>query len=101
MRPRKPQCEVFWALLSSSKRSGVLEDSKSPTFPSVGLHPHTWPKWGCDKNIGCSYLFEIKFVLRIQGKYLIALKKIFSTIYNTPQSELISTLLLRDFCPFF
>jgi hypothetical protein len=19
-----------------------------PTFPSVGLHPHTWPKWGCD-----------------------------------------------------
>ncbi len=21
-----------------------------PTFPSVGLHPHTWPKWGCDKK---------------------------------------------------
>ncbi len=29
---------------------GVPEDSKSPTFPSVGLHPHTWPKWGCDRN---------------------------------------------------
>ncbi len=50
MTPRTPQCEVFWALLSSSKHSGVPEDSKSPTFPSVGLHPHTWPKWGCDKR---------------------------------------------------
>jgi hypothetical protein len=45
------QCEVFWVLLSSSKHSGVPEDSKSPTFPSVGLHPHTWPKWGCDTFI--------------------------------------------------
>jgi len=35
-------------LLSSSKHSGVPEDSQPPTFPSVGLHPHTWPKWGCD-----------------------------------------------------
>jgi hypothetical protein len=48
MTPRTPQCEVFWALLSSFEHSGVPEDSKSPTFPSVGLHPHTWPKWGCD-----------------------------------------------------
>jgi len=48
MTPRTPQCEVFWALLLSSKHSGVPEDSKPPTFPSVGLHPHTWPKWGCD-----------------------------------------------------
>jgi hypothetical protein len=50
MTPRTPQCEVFWALLLSSEHSGVLEDSKSPTFPSVGLHPHTWPKWGCDTH---------------------------------------------------
>jgi hypothetical protein len=50
MTPRTPQCEVFWALLLSSEHSGVLEDSKPPTFPSVGLHPHTWPKWGCHKN---------------------------------------------------
>jgi len=50
MTPRTPQCEVFWALLSSSKHSGVPEDSKPPTFPSVGLHPHTWPKWGCDNT---------------------------------------------------
>jgi hypothetical protein len=50
MTPRTPQYEVFWALLSSSKHSGVPEDSKSPNFASVGLDPHTWPKWGCDKK---------------------------------------------------
>jgi hypothetical protein len=27
-----------------------------PTFPSVGLHPHTWPKWGCD-----TYLCKTKW----------------------------------------
>jgi hypothetical protein len=48
MTPRTPQCEVFFPLLSSSEHSGVPKDSNSPTFPSVGLHPHTWPKWGCD-----------------------------------------------------
>jgi hypothetical protein len=48
MTPRTPQCEVFLVLLSSSEHSGVPEDSKSPTFPSVGLHPHTWPSQGCD-----------------------------------------------------
>jgi hypothetical protein len=48
MTPRTSQCEVFWALLSSSKHLGILEDFKPTTFPSVGLHPHTWPKWGCD-----------------------------------------------------
>jgi hypothetical protein len=46
--PRTLPCKLFWALLSSSKHPGVLEDSKSWTFPNVGLHPHTWPKWGCD-----------------------------------------------------
>ncbi len=48
MTPRTPQCEVFCPFLSSSEHSGVPEDSQPPTFPSVGLHPHTWPKWGCD-----------------------------------------------------
>ncbi len=51
MTPRTLQCEMFWVLLSSSKHSGVSEDSKSATFPSVGLHPHTWPKWGCDSVV--------------------------------------------------
>jgi hypothetical protein len=48
MTPRTLQCEVFCPLMSSSEHSGVPEDSKSQLFPSVGLHPHTWPKWGCD-----------------------------------------------------
>jgi hypothetical protein len=39
MTPRTPQCEVFWALLSSFEHSGVPADYRSPTFPSVGLHP--------------------------------------------------------------
>jgi len=51
MTPRTPQCEVFCPLLWSSTHSGVPEDSQPPTFPSVGLHPHTWPKWGCN-NLG-------------------------------------------------
>jgi len=50
MTPRTLQCKVFWAFLSSSEHSGVSEDSQLPTFPSVGLHPHTWPKWGCDRD---------------------------------------------------
>jgi hypothetical protein len=48
MTPRTSQCEVFFPFLSSFEHSGVPEDSQPPTFPSVGLHPHTWPKWGCD-----------------------------------------------------
>jgi hypothetical protein len=50
MTPITPQFEVFWALLSSSEHSGVPEDSKSQLFQVLGLHPHTWPKWGCDRN---------------------------------------------------
>jgi hypothetical protein len=48
MTPRTPQCKVFWALLSNPKHSGVPEDSQVPNFRSVGSHPYTWPKWGCD-----------------------------------------------------
>ncbi len=39
MTPRTPQCEVFWALLSNSKHSGVPEDSKSPTLGVLGFTP--------------------------------------------------------------
>jgi hypothetical protein len=50
MTPRTPQCEAFCPLLLSSEHSEVPEDSQPPTFPSVGLHRHTRPKWGCDKT---------------------------------------------------
>jgi hypothetical protein len=39
MTPRTPQCEVFWALLSNSKHSGVPEDFKSPTLEVLGFTP--------------------------------------------------------------
>jgi hypothetical protein len=39
MTPRKPQCEVFRVLLSSSKHSGVPKDSKSPTLEVLGFTP--------------------------------------------------------------
>jgi hypothetical protein len=32
MTPKTPRIEVFWALLSNSKNSGVQEDSKSATL---------------------------------------------------------------------
>ncbi len=72
MTPRTPQCEVFWALLLSSKHSGVPEDSKPPTFPSVGLHPHTWPKWGCDTYID---------VLMLCSKLVVNINKTGCTIH--------------------
>jgi hypothetical protein len=39
MTSRTSQCKVFWALLSSSKHSGVPEDSKSPTLGVLGFTP--------------------------------------------------------------
>ncbi len=39
MTPRTPQCEVFWALLSNPKHSGVPEDSKSLTLGVLGFTP--------------------------------------------------------------
>jgi hypothetical protein len=39
MTLKTPQCEVFWALLSNSKHSGVSEDSKSPTLEVLGFTP--------------------------------------------------------------
>jgi len=36
---RPPQCEVFWALLSNPKHSGVPEDSKSLTLEVLGFTP--------------------------------------------------------------
>jgi hypothetical protein len=61
MTLKTPQCKVFWALLSSSKHSRVPKDSKSPTFPSVGLHPPIWPKWGCDTSLFLMNVFKKNF----------------------------------------
>jgi len=77
--PRTPQCKVFCPLLSSSEHLGVPEDSKSSFFPSVGLHPHTWPKWGCDIDTqdsprsglgGSHHLPHIVFSALLHGGYI-------------------------------
>jgi hypothetical protein len=46
MTPRTPQCEVFWALLSNSKHSGVPEDSKSSFFSKCWASPPHLTKVG-------------------------------------------------------
>jgi len=55
-----PNARCFGPLLSSFEHSGVPEDSQPPTFPSVGLHPYTWPKWGCD-SLGYAIEGKIKW----------------------------------------
>jgi len=77
MTLRTPQCEVFWALLSSSQHSGVPEDSKPPTVPSVGLHPHTCPKWGCDIFSSQPYYLKKYYQL----PHLKAVRKIIKTSF--------------------
>jgi hypothetical protein len=79
--PRTPQCEVFWTFLFSSEHSGVPEDSKSPTFPSVGLHPHTCPKWGCD-NV--SYVKGQTMLIKCWFAIIIMVNTIYSiSIWNS------------------
>ncbi len=81
MTPRTPQGEVFFPFLSSSKHSGVSEDSKSSLFPSVGLPPHTWPKQGCDMHI-LSCFASVQDYQMIPSKFkLIAY---YDTSYTSP-----------------
>jgi len=79
--PRTSQCEVFCPLLSSSQHSGVPEDSQPPTFPSVGLHPHTWPKWGCD-NWGVLYIIGNLLKCRCRKWLCIGHLDIYCTSYG-------------------
>jgi hypothetical protein len=39
------------------------------------------------QNFGCSYLYQINLFLENTRQYLIALKNIFATVYNTPQLD--------------
>ncbi len=65
MTLRTPQCEVFWALLSSSKHSGVPEDSKFPTLGVLGFTPTLGPKWGCDILHVCNFFFFFFSILQV------------------------------------
>jgi hypothetical protein len=57
----------------------------------VALNSSRDPKLGIllSQNFGHSYLSQIKFVLKMRGQYLIALKKIFLAMYSKPQSDFI------------
>ncbi len=39
--------------------------------------------FSCPQNFECSYLFQIKCILRMWGQYFIALKTFFPTMYRT------------------
>ncbi len=80
MTLRTFQCEVFQVLLSSSKHSGVPEDSNSSLFPSVGLHPHTWPKQGCDR---CNQIVDHIAKKLAKFYYKLDFKKYFFTFLAT------------------
>jgi len=98
MTLRTPQWEVFWALLLSSEHSGVPEDSQPPTFPSVGLHPHTWPKWGCDTLLAnlfslCAFYWEYEFFLECVLEYVpLDVMAIVSIFANCPYGGLLQNL---------
>jgi len=89
MTPRTPQCEVFWALLLSSEHLRVPEDSQPPTFPNVGLHPHTWPKWGCDTNHVPTKDFKdiCMNIIKACGGLPLSLKVLGSFLCNTKELE--------------
>ncbi len=87
--PITPQCKVFCPLLSSFEHSGVPEDSNSSLFPNVGLHPHTWPKWGCDRK---GYLFGGQWKEKEKVLCLVAngrrRRRFFSTSSHFPPKQL-------------
>jgi hypothetical protein len=63
MTPRTPQCEVFWALLSNPKHSGVLEDSKSPTLGVLGFTPTLGQSGVATHDHLCKNPIEVVFII--------------------------------------
>jgi len=48
------------------------------------------------QDFGCSYMFQINFILRVQGQYFIAFENTFLMVYNTFQQTSFDPLLLKD-----
>jgi len=84
MTLRAPQCKVFWAFLSNSKRSGVPEDSKSPTLRVLGFTP-TLGQSGVATHVLESSLPGLNHMLRIMYTRL-------SSILGTSHLSLIVTM---------
>ncbi len=66
--PRTPQCEVFCPLLSSSKHSGVPEDSNSQLFQVLGFTP-TFGQSGVATQIPFPTCFLIGYLKPIVCKF--------------------------------
>jgi hypothetical protein len=67
MTPRTPQWEVFWALLSNPKHSGVPEDSKSPTLGVLGFTPTLGQSGVAKSMVSCRFK---KLVFEITSQFL-------------------------------
>jgi hypothetical protein len=69
MTPITPQCEVFWALLSSFKHSGVPEDSKSPTLGVLGFTPTLGQSGVATIKLNKSKMMIINQIKRRMGRW--------------------------------
>jgi len=70
MTPRTPQGEVFSALLSNSKHSGVPKDSKSPTLGvGVSSSHFTQSKVATKRGIQIPYENKYFFTLILKSYY--------------------------------
>jgi len=116
MTARTPQCEVFWALLSNPKHSGVPEDSKSPTLEVLGFTPTLGQigvatdvhgnliKINIDVANELNYIWYIKFWQSWQLKWFISLIYFFNlvasneySIYNYKSSWWMLLMILINF----
>jgi hypothetical protein len=87
MTLRTPQFEVFWALLSSSKHSGVPEDSKSPTLEVLGFTPTLGQSGVATESMPMEtmkvHLGQKKFIHFIKGKIALSpIEKLFPFLRN-------------------
>jgi hypothetical protein len=83
MTPKTPQCEVFWALLSNPKHSGVPEDSKSPTLGMLGFNP-TLGQSGVTTHLGVSRQKAILMPLPWSGAEYIIWGKVVASPESGP-----------------
>jgi hypothetical protein len=95
MTPKTPQGEVFWALLSNLKHSGVPEDSKSPTLEVLGFTPPTLGQSG----VATHYVMKIQklFMKLMQCDYII-LNIVVGCKQNNEPTKL---MYKRNVYPFF
>jgi hypothetical protein len=101
MTPRTLQCEVFWALLSNSKHSGVPEDYKSPTLEVLGFTPTLGQSGVATLTCIQSYKTIISNLFHDHNDQthiseLVAYDKTFSSFHMYPKKCIIPTMCLKQ-----